>query len=927
MNPEKWQKIKTIVQAALEIEPEKRALFVAENCADDKLLRSEVQSLLDSYENAGDFIQKPAFFGKLQVLSTNGFSSKFNTGKRVGRYEVRSLIGKGGMGEVYLAEDLRLRRKIALKILPLDLVGNRERLRRFEQEAEAASALNHPNIITIYEIGEIEDTHFIATEYIEGETLYRHIKGNSMTLKSALDFAIQIVSALQAAHSAGIIHRDIKPENIMVRPDGLLKILDFGIAKLAEQPASNSRSEASRAIQINTHPELVIGTASYMSPEQARGKDVDARSDIFSFGIVFYEMLTGKKPFEGENAMDIIASILNKEPVPLSELFPEVPNGIEKIVNKILKKDREKRYQSAKDLLVDLKQVKQDLDFQKKIARSISINPDEGQTQAFKAATNDEAQTTAGSAEYIARKTSKTFDESSGFNKSWRQNTFTSHAIKIPALILAILVGGFFYLRTLNKPSSTTPPQVKSLAVLPLRSLDTDENYLGLGIADAIIMRISQTGKMTVRPISAVRPYLKSEADSLTAAKQLNVDAVLDGSIQQTGDRLRVSVNLLRANDGVSLWADSFDLSRGDIFTLQDTVSLKVASRLELQLNQSQQANLTKHETTNALAYEYYVKGITSLDQRLFGIQAKPQIETTISLFKRAIEADPNYALAHAQLAFCYAWMAVFVEPDQIWVDQAKAELSLAEALDSQLAETRIVRHMLLYSVYEGFQIEAAIRELYSAQQINPNLGHLELAHLYQHIGLEDLADKHFQRALEIDPTSEHLKRNIMGDYRFVNKYDEWLVVNQKFFSGEPTVWYYLGKGRLDEAENLLKQELAKIPDNRDSRLEKAILLSLKGDFPTAEAEALSALGKEPVKNLQYHHATYDVACVYALGGKSEEAVKWLRETVATGFPSYPLFARDPYLDRIRQSPEFVQFMQVMKSQFEKYKDDFGKQF
>jgi len=499
----------------------------------------------------------------------------------------------------------------------------------------------------------------------------------------------------------------------------------------------------------------------------------------------------------------------------------------------------------------------------------------------------------------------------------------TVRSATVFAAVIVLILGSLAYLQWSKAPSVTNQPQVKSLAVLPLKSLDKGENYLGLGIADAIIRRISQTGKLIVRPTSSVRTYIDQEADALTAAGQLNVDAVLEGTVQQAENRLRVSVNLLRVSDGASLWADSFDMRSADIFTIQDTVAQQVAARLQLQLNPAQQERLIKRQTSNPTAYEYYVKGVNSLDQRGFGIQAKPQMEATTNLFKRAVEADPDYALAHAQLAFCYAWIAVFVEANQEAADRAKEELQRAESLDSQLAETRVVRHMLLYSSYEGFQIEAAIEEILSAQQINPNIGHLELAHLYQHIGLEDLADQKFQRALEVDPTSEHVKNNIRGDYAIVNKYDEWLATHQKFFNGQPDAWYYIGKGQLQPAEAQLKQALAKNPDAPWLRRQKAILLALKGNFPAAEAEINFIFDKYPFKNLQYHHATYDVACVYALAGKSEESVKWLRETAATGFPSYPLFEREPFLNRIRQTPEFVQFMAEMKTQFERYRREF----
>ena len=909
MTRAEWQQIKTIVQAALEIEPDKRARFVAENCAGDESLRGEVESLLKSFENAGDFIQAPAFVGRMQMFAANDSDAKLAAGKRVGRYEICSLIGKGGMGEVYLAEDARLHRKVALKVLPTDLVDNRERLYRFQQEAQAASALNHPNIITIYEIGETDDTHFIAAEFIEGETLHSRLSREQMTLKTVLDVAVQIASALQAAHDAGIVHRDIKPENVMIRPDGLIKVLDFGIAKLTENHLLKTDSEATTvALKVNTTPGMIIGTASYMSPEQARGKAVDARTDVWSFGVVLYEMIGGTLPFEGETVTDLIVAIVEKEPPPLANfVFEQTPAELDRIVTKTLRKNLDERYQTSGELLADLQRLRQKLEIESHLQSSPTTDSRSEAATAMKAARTNEGFSNSPPRETV------------------RQNRFKSSRVLVFAAVIALITGAFSFQQWSKNFSTATEsqPEIKSLAVLPLKSLESEENYLGLGVADAIIRKISQTGKLIVRPTSSVRTYLDEEADALTAARELSVDAVLEGTVQQADNRLRVSVNLLRASDGASLWADSFDMRAADVFTIQDTVSQQVAARLQLQLDPAQQARLAKRSTSNPIAYEYYVKGMNSLDQRGYGIQAKPQMQATINLFKRAVEADPNYALAYAQLAFCYAWSAIFIEPDQALANLAKEELGRAETLDSQLAETHFVRHLLFYSAYERFQIEAAIREMRLARQLNPNVGHQDLARLYQHIGLEDLADQENRRALEVDPTNDRIKSNIVGDYRIVNKYDEWLAANKKFFNGEPTVWYYLGKGRLDEAETLLKQELAKTPDDTTLRFKRAILLGLRGDFHAGEVEALSALSKEPVKNLQYHHATYDAACVYALAGKSEEAVKWLRETAATGFPSYPLFERDPFLNRIRQTPEFVRFMAEMKAQFEKYKREF----
>ena len=495
----------------------------------------------------------------------------------------------------------------------------------------------------------------------------------------------------------------------------------------------------------------------------------------------------------------------------------------------------------------------------------------------------------------------------------------------ITAVLLALTLGSLAYLWRSRQRSVAPQAEIKSLAVLPLKSLDAGENYLGLGIADAVIRRISQTGELIVRPTSAVRRYLEEDTDAITAARQLNADAVLEGSLQRADDRLRVSVSLLRTNDGASLWAENFDMRTADIFTIQDRVAQQVASRLRLQLDPSQRARLNKRSTSNLIAYEYYVRGVYSLDQRGFGDDAKPQMEATIDYFKKAIESDPDYALAHAQLANGYIWMANFIEEQAVWAERAREEINRADALDPQLAETHVARHYLLGSAYEGWQTEAAVRELLLAQQLNPNVGHVELGSIYYHLGLEDLGDRAYQRALDIDPTSEHVKFMIHAHIRLVNKYDEWLAAYQKFNSDAPTpIWYLMGKGRLDEAQKKLDEISVKYSDNPGFKYQQALLAALKGNFRATKAEITFMLSDKNPQAFNYHHATYDIACLYALGGQSDEAVKWLRETAAKGFPSYTLFERDPYLNRIRQAPEFIRFMEEMKAQNERYKREFS---
>src|SRR5689334_3610363 len=364
MTPERWQQVKEIFNSAITYRAEERGLFISRACSGDDELRSEVEWLIASHEESGSFIDKPAFEAAATLLANE--QAELKCGQVIASYEVLWLLRRGVMLEGYHAEYQRLGRKVALKLLPASFTTVADRLRRFEQEARAASALNHPNIITIYEIREAAGSHVIATEFVEGETLRHRLSRSALTLSETLNIAIQVADALSAAHKAGIIHRDIKPENIMLRPDGYVKVLDFGLAKLSEQAMPAVAAEAP-TIQVRTGSGIVIGTAGYMSPEQARGLGVDHRSDIFSLGAVIYEMLARRKPFEGETPSDTLASILKTEPPSLSRVLPGVPPELTRIVTKCLKKDREERYQVVKDLWLDLKALKQDLEFQQKV--------------------------------------------------------------------------------------------------------------------------------------------------------------------------------------------------------------------------------------------------------------------------------------------------------------------------------------------------------------------------------------------------------------------------------------------------------------------------------------------------------------------------------------------------------------------------------
>jgi serine/threonine protein kinase len=923
-----WENLKEIFHAAVALAPQERALYLDRACDGDLTLRHSVESLIKSHEETANFVDTPAYQAAAEML-VDGVA--LSSGQTVAHYKILGLLGEGGMGSVYLAQDTKLHRKVSLKFLSSSFTRDRQRLHRFEQEAHAVSALNHPNILTIHEISEGDGWRFIATEFIEGQTLRERLRSD-LKVDDALDIAIQVASALMAAHRVDIVHRDLKPENIMIRKDdGLVKVLDFGLAKVSPriQAGVPVDSRLATALIANTGPGVVMGTAAYMSPEQARADVVDERTDIWSLGVVLFEMVAGCSPFLAATSNEIISAILSKEPPPpLARYSRGVPERLEEILEKALAKNRDERYQTTKDLLTDLKRLKDSLEVKARLEPS----------GAPETKTSQQNETGAGNSVAVGASTAQADATTVGGTRPTSSAEYIFNQVKshkrsavmtMAALVLVILAGTFIYERRLPQTLASSQPVIKSLAVLPLKSLDESENYLGAGIADAVIRKISQTGQLTVRPTSAVLKYVKEDTDSLAAARQLNADAVLEGSVQRGGDRLRVSVNLLRTSDGASLWADSFDMPATDIFLIQDKVAQQVASRLELRFDSAQQARLNEKYPTDPRAYESYIRGVTSLDERGDGEEYMSQMNDTINFFKKAIEIDPKYALAHAQLAFAYGWTALFIKPAEAkWVDLARAEIKESTELDPNLAETHIAHALLLWSSYEGYQNAEAIRELRIAKQLNPNSSSPDLPALYGHVGLDDLAAQELKRAMEINPTSQSLKNlTIILPYLRADA-DELLAARQKLEPGllYAGPFYYLRKGRLDDAQKVLDERLRNAPHDYDLLMKQALLFALKGELQRAESRVPEILATIQLSDQSRHHATYDAACIYALAGKSDEAVKWLKETAATGFPNYPLFVRDPYLDRIRKTPQFIQFMSDEKAQWEKYRQEFGDQ-
>ena len=789
------------------------------------------------------------------------------------------------MGEVYLAEDTQLGRKIALKILPAEFASNTERMNRFVREAKSASALNHPNIITIYEIGADGSRHFIASEYIEGETLHTRLRQEALPLKSTLEIAIQIASALDAAHRAGIVHRDIKPENVIIRPDGLVKILDFGIAKLSETVAvgSGASEEAATALKSEgTSPGMVIGTAHYMSPEQARGKPVDARSDIFSFGTVFYELLTGRRPFDGENAMDVMGAVLHKEPVPLSQLVPTLPPEIERIVNKTLRKDREQRYQTARDLLIDLKDANQELEFRDKKERTAAP-----QAAAPTAVTAKDTNPTS-SAEFITQEVKK--------HK-------TAAVIGSLALLALIVAGIWFFFRPVSNTGT-----IDSIAVLPFqnKSSDADTEYLSDGLAESLIYRLSQLPNLKVSPTSSVMRYKGKDTDIAQIAKELEVDAVMSGRVSQREDDLTISVELVDARTKKIIWAEQYDRKMSDLLATQREIATTIAQKLELRLSGSEAKGITKRYTDSNDAYQLYLRGRHSFAKR-----TKEGMLGAIDYFRQAIKLDPKFALAHARIAETFGSMPAYpyLSPKEAF-PQARAAAQQALEIDPTLAEAHTFLAYCLV-IYDWNWAEAE-RSFKRAIELDPNnsAAHFRYGQVYlAPIGRLDEAISEIKRGLELEPLDINMGATLAWAYMVAKQNDKALEQAKKTYDLEPSHpigrWMLsqanIFKGAYAEAISIDEQWLQTDPTNQFALRDAGIAYAKAGRRDKAE----EMIGRfQEIAKTQYIPACRIASIYLALGDNDKAFGELDRAFEARDWELFRINA-DPYWSPVRDDPRF----------------------
>lgn len=863
MTPERWKLIGDVYFAALQLAPHDRPAFLEQACQNDAELRHEVTSLLDSEDKArGFFESSPDDLVAGVILSKD--QSHALVGRTLGRYELRSLIGKGGMGEVYRAYDATLDRDVAVKMLPEHLAGDYEALRRFEREAKAVAGISHPNVCPIYDFGRDENRSYAVMELLEGHTFRKILETESLSWQRAVEIGVSICEGLHAAHSHGIIHRDLKPENIFLTTEGQVKILDFGIAKLKRNIVAETESEVS-TLGGTTQPGAVMGTLGYMSPEQLRGETADVPSDIFSFGCVLYELASGVRPFAGETRTEIIAAVLNNEPSSLSQSDKNIPSGLEKVIRHCLEKNPQDRYQSARAVEADLKAL---------------LDPE----------------TTSASAS---------------------RRIFEPRMIVLGLIAICLIVSLGYWWK--SRPGNEAVPRFKSIAVLPFRSLKPEErnDHLGLGLADTVITKLGALRPIIVRPTGAVLKYSDPTQDPIAAGREQKVETVLDASLQQLGDRVRVMVRLLNVADQTTIWTyECEEVLCSNIFAMQDVIAERVAAALKTSLTGEERRRLRKRFTENKEALAAYSNGISHLNKL-----TREDVTRAIEFFREAIDKDPNYALAYVHLADSYGAMASFG-----WCEAkdcyplAKAAVLKALGIDSELGEAYANLAGLLQSFDRNW--DEAEKAYNKAIDLSPgySMGHRAYAMYLIALGRFEEAKVRQQRAWELEPGSIINYITLFDLYYFWRDYDRAITIALEARRAVPD-WLdasrrladaYARNGQYEQSVSEHLAHLTQLGSKPETiaKIENAYRTSgMRGFWRTRynlQDDGFSP--EEDEKREPRPRAKYQRALHYALIGNKEGVIYCLQQDYKAR-RRLPFLKVEPLFDDVRSDPRFIELL------------------
>jgi serine/threonine-protein kinase len=834
-------------------------------------------------------------------------------GANILNYKITEKIGAGGQGEVYKALDTKLGRNVVIKTLPPELTAKEANLKRFKREAQLASSLDHPNICTIFDLNESNGIHFIAMQYVEGRNVRQLVNGRPLELKSALRIAVQTADALAAAHARDIIHRDIKANNVMVTDSGQVKILDFGLAKLTDE--GQDRAEKLGIHQTDlTEVGIPYGTATYAAPEQARGDRVDHRADIFSTGVLLYEMLTGTWPFHGKNAVEVRYAVMKEAAQPVEQRRGEpIPPRLQQIIDKAMAKEPGQRYQRIAEFRDEV------ADVLREVAGGAGAD-----AQMLDSLSSQAPRHLGGDTGGLLSRASRWFRNITGSGKtdvptgSPRSGGLASSSVSATAAPVAPAADEALV-------TSVGDKEKKSIAILPFKNLSRDEasNFYEFSLADTVITELAQLKSLVVRPSSAIAKYQGLERDPRDAGRELNVDAVLSAGFLRAGERLRVTAQLLNVRSGDMIWSDRIDAEAEDIIAVQDTIARHILQGLKLELSPDEVEVLEQRATDNAEAYTEFLRGRDAMGRFVYHSLASEDVEAAIAHFKRAVELDPQFARAYCALGGCYANLIIKCIGDQDDYTYAKEYLDKGLQLEPNNVEARM--HMVFLNLTRGKKARA--RQLISRLRYEaPNdVGvHFTSSYLYRLDGKYEKSLRGLERMLRLNPNERVVvSYNRARIYMYQGRMEEALTELQAGAKVEPdhplirtfiAVWH-LRSGDAAQAAAMLKEVLAKTPDMDGIRPYYAMALAALGDEAGARAQLTERVEEVAATD---HDAPYWLATAYVMLGEDEKAFNWLEKAVSLGNENLPWFKINPLWARLQNHPRLLELLGQIEERREK---------